>query len=197
MKFRSIFALLVLAVVAPSLAMAQTPDQERAKKSDQIMATMRQVDLLNQILPILLTKKQILDLLPSLETCQENTKKVQAQEAKDLMAEEKALEDSVTGAVDRGEMPTKELLAHEAKLLQAFTLRRRIAAGENIKTVYDACVKILNSGQMKVLANSLDPKYLDDTMHRDKMSDEELSKIFIREILLDPLAYGLLVKMSK
>ncbi|MFQ3588568.1 MAG: hypothetical protein SNJ76_13020, partial [Fimbriimonadaceae bacterium] len=62
MIHRTILAVALVAALAGS-AIAQAAPDARARKSDETMAKIRQLDLLNHILPLLWTRRQINDVL--------------------------------------------------------------------------------------------------------------------------------------
>ena len=56
----------------------------------------------------------------------------------------------------------------------------------------------LNKGQMKVMANSLTVKFFEPDITSDEAKDPTVKeRVFVREILLDPLTYDLFVQMTK
>ena len=67
----------------------------------------------------------------------------------------------------------------------------------NENTVYDKIVLNLNAGQKKAMANDLDPASITPGIKVESMSDEAKIRFYIRNILLDPLCYDLLVKLLR
>ena len=83
------------------------------------------------------------------------------------------------------------------RLFSAFTVRRQIAAGENADAVLAVLKSTLNAGQIKAAANSEDMKAFDPNLDPAKLSDDDKLKFYIKDIVLDPQAYDLLMRMSK
>lgn len=192
----NILSLLALALLSLSLsahAGAQV-DPAKAKRSADVMTKIGQLDLLVQLLPLALDKEQLRMLLPVIEKARAKSYKIMDMEADDLAKLDQRVSKAVTDALEKGVYPPQDLQVDIAKLTRAFTIRRQLAGAENVEEVYAAIGKTLNEGQKKAMENSLDPKLLGVKETLDSVGK---IKFFIREILLDPRSYDLLVKMSK
>ncbi|MHB8635154.1 MAG: hypothetical protein ACYC96_01635 [Fimbriimonadaceae bacterium] len=183
----------VLALTA-SAAFTQGPAEEAAA-SDRVITHIRQADLLNHLLPILWTKAQLNAVLPAIEKARQNVKQTHDNEYHKLLE----LDPKVTAAVDKaikdGQVPGRDLLKSINNQLVVFQRTRMAMGGLNESGVYDAIVANLNPGQKKAMANDLDPASVVPGMKVEKMTDEAKIRFYIRNILLDPLAYDLLVKL--
>jgi hypothetical protein len=62
--------------------------------------------------------------------------------------------------------------------------------------VMEAMKTSLNAGQMKVAANALDFKLYNPNIKPEEIKEEDRLRLYVQEVLLDPLAYDLLVKMQ-
>ena len=183
-------------VLAVSIAVgAQTNDE--AKRSDAILMKARQLDLLNHMLPMTFTKSQINALLVPIEKARQNVKKIASMEAADLAKFEAKIGSAVDSGVNDAKVPSPDLLKEVNRLFTAFTVRRQIAAGENADLVYEVMLKVLNKGQLAVAAKTIDPNAYDPTVDLKTWTDEMRTKLFIKDVLLDPASYDLMVKMSK
>lgn len=185
---------LILAV--SGAAFAQGPG-EKAAASDTAVTHIRQVDLLNHLLPILWTKKQINAILPALEKVRQTINLVHDNEYHKLLE----LDPKATAAIDKalkdGQVPSRDTLNEFNSELSKLALTRTVLGKQNEGIVYDAIVANLNSGQKKAMANDLDPKSIDPSVDASKLSDEDRIRYYIRNILLDPLTYDLLIKLTK
>lgn len=186
-------ALLLIGLVSPVAAQADAA----ADRSSEVLKKMRQVDLLNQILPLLLTKDQINKLLPAIERARQNVRDIERLEAQDLAKLDARLTEVVQAGLEKQVLPDREFLVELNKLVRAFAIRRQVAVGENVTTVLEAFDANLNAGQKKAAANSLNPKLFDPKVNLDTMTDEQKIRFFIQEILLDPLAYDVLKELAK
>lgn len=175
---------------------AQAVDQERAQKSDEVFQKATKLDLLNQILPLLFTKEQFRDILPSIERARQRVRETQKLEADELSKLDKQLDAALKDAMEKGVVPPRELLADVSKTLQKLSIARGIISGQNTQEVFDAFVKTANAGQKKAAANALSPKLFDPSAKPEEMSDDEKLRVFVREILLHPLAYDIMRKLS-
>ena len=190
--------LLVLSLVFGlfAVSLAQDVDPEMAKQSADILTRMRKVELLNQILPIALTKDQIQQILPVLERIREKNRKLIEQEHKDLLEFDRSSSDAMDAAI-KGEMPKSDYVRNMEAFYKANDIRRQVAMGENIDILMPKLKEVCNQGQMKVMANSLTLAFFEPDLTAGDVNDEVKERVFCREILLDPLTYDLLVQMSK
>lgn len=189
--------MLVMALVAATSVVAQPVSQEdRAKRSDEILKKMRQMELANQILPLVMTKEQLKQILPSIEKARANVRDLQNEEFETMRKFEERLDTAIKNATDKGQLPGQALLVEMNRLLMAFSLKRQAAASENVTTVLDVLNKTLNAGQLKAAANSLDLKLFDPSVKPEELTETVKVRFYVGQVLLDPLAYDLLVKMS-
>lgn len=186
--------LLVALIALFTCCWAQRSD-EKAKRSDAILNKIRHLDLLNHILPLTLTKEQIGALLPVIEKCRQSVRKIELMEHDDLVKFESKIDKAVEDGIKKDLVPGRELLNELNKLILAFRVRRQVAIGENVDLVLPVVKKEFNKGQIAVAANSLDPKAFG--MDPEKMTEDDRLKLYIRDILLDMLAYDLLIRLQK
>jgi hypothetical protein len=185
-------AAVVFSVSATVVAQAQ-PD--RAKRSEEIMRKMRQLDLLNHILPLVMSKDQITAILAPIEKARQNVKKIETMEADDLLKYEARINEMVEKGTLKNEVPSREFLRELNRLYSAFTVRRMVAAAENADLVLEVVKKKLNKGQIAAMANSLDPKVYG--LDPKTASEDDKLKNFIKDVLLDPTAYPILLQLQK
>lgn len=182
------------------IAAVSTPAQlqtDRAKRSEEILIKMRQLDILNHLVPVLMSKDQINKLLIPVEKAREKVKQIQDMEASDLAKFESKINDAIDKGLNKDLVPSKPLMVELAKLMQAFAIRRDIARGENADLVLAVMKKELNEGQLKAAMNSHDLKAYDPRLDVSKLGDDDKLKFYIKDILLDPYAYDILIKLSK
>ena len=87
-----------------SISVAQPVDPQMAKESSDVLAKMRKVELLYQILPLLLEKQQIDKILPALEKIRAKQRRLTEQEHKDLMGFSQDADKAVAAGIG-GKMP--------------------------------------------------------------------------------------------
>ncbi len=188
--------MIALAALTVSVGMAQ-PGTANAQKADAAMEAIRKLDLLNQILPIVLTKEQVNQLLPVVEKARAKFRLTMQREAEELGKMQSRLDAAVKEATDNQKLPDKALLAEANKLINTLTLVRQVITEENTDLVLEQLKKTCNAGQLKTAANSLDPRYYGSTAKPAEVKEETKLRLFVREILLDALTYDLLLKMAK
>jgi hypothetical protein len=188
------FVVLLLTLCLPA-AFGQTPS-EQARRADEIMAKAARLDLLNQILPVLFTKEQLRKILPSIEKARQLNRETEKEEYKALLKLEGKLDAAIKDANDKGQVPTRALLNEVFQTYDQLTKKRQIVIALNTNDVLQVFLANVNNGQKKAAANSLDPRQFDRTVKVDEMKEEDKLRLYVREILLHPLAYDVLVKLS-
>ncbi len=192
---RWIFAGLFLVTLA--WAQPNTISPEKSKKSNEILVKARQVDLLNQLLPLVLTTDQINKLLPVLEKVRSKENEVAAKEAEQMRVMEPKIDSALQKGVKDGVVPTKELLRELNNMFIAFTMIREAITDENVNTILTGLKATLNAGQLKAAQNSMDPKAFDPAAKPSEMTSDDKLKVFIKNVLMDWICYDLLVKLAQ
>lgn len=191
--FASLLVLLVLFGV--SIPQSESDDQKFLNAFD---AKVHRLDIYYQVLPVVFTKPQLRDVLLAIEKGRENVRKVYKAEAK--------LESSLSPDVDaalqncdqKGAVPPMDLVMKLYNAQNARKLAEFSAADDNTDAVVQVLNAKLNAGQLKAMANSLNPRDFPDVMKNpDKVTQDDKVRLFARMILLDPDAYPILVKMSE
>ncbi|MBN9501915.1 MAG: hypothetical protein J0H02_09100 [Armatimonadetes bacterium] len=189
-------ALLVLALLFALVGSSIAQTSDKAKRAAETMDKFRQVDVLTMLLPMVLTKEQIRKILPDIEKARQDVKKQEQEEADLILKYSERVDQAIKAGVDEGEVPKSDLLREMRALVQTMTMKRRAVASDNVDLVFATVKKVLNEGQLKAAANSLRAS---DFMPADKaeaLSEDDKVKLFVREILLEPHAYEILVKMQ-
>ncbi|MEZ0324701.1 MAG: hypothetical protein ACAH95_02245 [Fimbriimonas sp.] len=176
-------------------ASAQPITTERGKKSDEIVVKLRKIDLLNQILPLLLTKEQINRILPLIEQARAKQKLILSQEDDELAKLQPQIEETYAKAVEKNEYPTKEFSSMIAAKTKAMSMKRSIALIEMVEVVQDNLLKILNEGQRKALIGSFDARFIDPTKKPEEISEGTRTRFYVERVLLDPLTRELLIEI--
>lgn len=194
MKLAKVFASAILMIAAVG-AWAQSPGI--AEKSDQILDKVTQLDILNRLLPLVLTKEQYGKILPAVEKARQRVRDTQKKEADELKSLEPKLDTAMKDALDKGKVPTQELLKESSALFNQFRQRRLLVGIENEDAVLKVTKETLNLGQFKAAVNAFSPRLADPTLDPAKLDDDTKLRLFVRTILLHPGAYDLLLKLSK
>lgn len=193
---KTILICLTALVVSSGVGYAQS-NADNDAKSQAVFVKIRKIDLIYNLLPVLYTKAQINSLLPAIEACRANARKVMDQEAKDYTSVEPECDKSISDAIDKKILPTRAVRLDLTDLLRAMDGRRMVTALKNIDTVKTVFDKVMTQAQRKAAANTLDPKLFKPDAKPEEMTLDEKLTIYVRQILLDPLSYDLLVQMAK
>jgi hypothetical protein len=188
--------LLVFVLIFGLVAFDAAQDSDKAKRSNAILEKMRQIDLLNQLVPLVMTKDQIRKLLPVIERARQDVRKQQAEEADLLLKYQARIEKAVADGTDKGIVPEKAFLKELNAVVLTMTMKRNAVASDNTDAVLAAMKSTLNVGQLKAAGNSLNPRVFDTGIKPEEMKDDDRLKLFVREIMLDPLSYDVLLKMQ-
>lgn len=186
---------LALLLCLPLAPCAQTGAD--AARSDAVVLKVKQLDVLIQVVPLTLTKEQFPPLLAAIEKVRQQQKEMYAQEAKDLAGIDGKLSKMVDDGINKGVYPPRERQTEIAAIMRAMGVRRDLYANQWVDIVFLACKATLNEGQMKVMEKSLKPELLDPSVKASEMDSDAKVKFFIRKVILDPVAYDVLVQMSK
>jgi hypothetical protein len=191
-------ALSAVCLLAAACCFGQaTPPSAITLKSDEILGKIQKVDLYHFLLPLAMKKEQYAKLLPVIEKIRVSVRKVQEEEADSLRKLEAEVDEALKDAKEKGLTPKKELRDKLGATFRSFSKRREVSAALNVDLVYDVLKETWNAGQMKLAATSLNPKDYDPNAKVEEMKDEEKVRIFIREIVLNPAAYDVLVQLSQ
>lgn len=187
--------LLPMLLLAAGSCLAQTQsDLDRAKRSDQIADKVYQLDLLNQILPLLLTRDQLMKLLPPVEKARQKVREQQKFEFEKLTAIESKVDAEIKRGVEKGEVPSRAILGELNGTIFAFRALRSSIAEDNTDTILAVFKTVLNAGQLKAAMNALASEELG--VDKTKLKDEEKLRLYVKEVFLHPLTYEVLKKLS-
>lgn len=190
-----LFAIALLVFGVLSFAPAQSTDY--GKKSDEVLNKLRQLDLLNQILPVVMTKEQIRKILPAVEKAREIVKVTEKAEADQLKKLEAKIDPALKEAYEMGKVPSDEVLKDYAKTFAKLQIVRKSVVEANTRAVIEKLKEVLNKGQIAAARNALTPHLFDPTIDPTKLDDDGKLAFWTKLILLDPLAYPILLKLSK
>ena len=195
MMFRFAILAALFALIVPSWG--QVTSDERSMAADEILRKVRRLDLMNQILPLVLTKAQYTMVLPAIEKARAAVKKQEQIEFDFLSKLSPKIDKSLKEAVDKGKGPGNEVINETWATFQTLSIMRKAVADDNVDKVLEALKGSLNAGQIKTAANTVNVKAFDPSADPKTMSDDAKFRIYIRLILLDPLAYDLLLQLSR
>ena len=94
-------------------------------------------------------------------------------------------------------MPSKETLDKIAEFYGSAQVIRQAYIADNVDQVYTVMAATLNKGQLKAAANSLTLAFYEPNVKPEDATEEFRIRVFVREVMLDPVTYDLLLLMSK
>lgn len=191
------FLISSLMVVALSAGAFQVPtNEERAKRATEILGKARQLDILNQVLPLLMTPKQLDKILSRLDKHRVESRKLELSEYDFLLKLEGNLDKSLKEAYDKGAIPTREALTASYSTFKMFEIRRQAVIGEVVTDLLKIVDTEFNAGQKKALAGAFSDSLVAQGGDASKLTDDDKRRFFVELILLDPMAYDVLTKLS-
>ncbi|MBS1713839.1 MAG: hypothetical protein JST30_05825 [Armatimonadetes bacterium] len=188
---RRLFVPLLFAVCLVSPALPSGPPEQDV--ASRILVKLRQLDLLNQILPVLLTKEQLGKLLPVIEKAREASKATERIELDELKKLEPKVDSDLKDAKEKGLVTAKEKTTEYLRVLAALRKVREIMVNEQLETVLKAVEETLDEGQIKAATNSIQ----NAGDKESKVTDRDKLRRWVGAVLLDPLAYDLLLELKK
>lgn len=191
--------ILSLSFVICPLAFGQAASAltDSAKKSSEILLKVEKIDVLNQLLPVLMTKEQIRAILPAIEKARKAVVDQEKIEAEMLRKLEPKLDVAIKEAEENGKVPTRETLRETQALFLTFSIKRKQIGDDNADNVIKVVSATLNKGQIKAMQGALNPKYLYPDLDPATMTAENKLRFFVKELLLNRQTYPILLKLAK
>lgn len=185
---------LAFAIFGTTIASAPIQPKENPEAT-RINLKVRRLQILNQLLPVLMTSDQIKKLLPVIESARQKEVDLQAEELKALKKLEPKIDAELKNAIEKKMLPSDAFIAEYVKTTNAMALGRQILVGGSTNSVLEKMKEVLNEGQLKAAANALDPELLGE--NPETMDQDAKLRLWIKEVLLDRASYDVLVDMSK
>lgn len=197
MKFfvRLILTLLVFSLVGG--ATAQTTTSARVKRSEEILKKIRETELLNQILPVLMTKEQIRKIIPEIEKAREVVRQTEAAELEVLKKLEPEVDAVLKDGYGKSKVPTREFFDQYDKEFKKMRVVRTQIILINSGKVMAVAKEVLNKGQLEAARKALSPTIFEADKDPKTLTDDEKLLMWVRVVLLDPQSYDILIKLSK
>jgi len=183
----------VLLLPLVSFALIVAPFANAQDDATKILGKMRQVDILNLILPVLMTPEQIQKLLLPIERARKAVKDIEKAELVEMKKIEGKLDLAIKEAKEKSLVPSSEVQKDIVKLLTTFSLVRSLMEAEQNEAVLKVVEESLDEGQIKSATNSLTFSGSGGV----KLSDRAKLGRWVRAVLLDPVAYDLLIELSR
>ena len=170
---------------------------DKGNKSDQINLKLHEADLLLQIMPLLLTKDQLLnEVIPAVEVARSMQKKQLQIEDDALASMEPIIDEALASAYGKGAYPSRKMTDEVAKTTKSLSNQRLIVQLKMVSVLTTMLEKTLNMGQRRALVNSFDPKFIDPSAKPESMSEEAKMNFFVKRVFMDNMAYDVLKKLA-
>jgi hypothetical protein len=184
----------LLSILCLALLCAPCAHAQDATTKD-VYTKIAKIDMLFDVLPLLLTKDQLNQLLPVIEKCRSRIKKSLVEEDKIFLEVESLASDTYDKSVATGNMPSDAARSKLAQTIKMADINRTQTVAENVSEAFAAFDKILNPAQKKIAANSIDIGYYDPTAKVKDMSQELKEQAYVRYILLNPVSYDVMLDL--
>lgn len=170
---------------------------DNSAKATEIGRRIHQLNLLNQVLPVLMTKDQIKKLLPVMEKQRQAVKDLEKREFDEMMKIDAKVQAAVKDAKEKQILPSDELNAEIQTLASKFNLERVKLLALQINELAAAMEVHLNAGQIKSAAMALNPKIYNPEVDESQYTEKERLLLWVRYVLMDPEIYPLMIELSK
>jgi hypothetical protein len=197
-KFLVSCGLALASLAFGQLTNAQTSTQ--SPKMQKAAATLSKIDRLSAckfVLPLLLSKSQMNDILLTLEKCRKAQQDTLDKDADEMAKIDAKVTKALDEAIKDGNYPSKEFQNEVIKVTQGIATRRAIVVGNLVGLLNDTVRKSLNGGQLKAMVNLVDPNSIDSTLKPEKWTEEEKVNFYLRTVMLDNNTYELLKTLYK
>jgi hypothetical protein len=188
---------LALAIGLASLGLAQKTTPEQRAQSERVLAKIRKLEIMNQILPVLLTPDQAKLFLPVLEKHRGDADKLELDEHKMLLTLEKDVDAQIKVASDKGSLPDEAVMKNVLVHFRMFALRRKALLDDTVLKLMALMKEKLNPGQVRAAANSFTPAVFGLEIDKDTITEDKRLDYWIRMVLMDNDAYPVMVELSK
>lgn len=192
---RSLTVLVTLLCVF-AVSSAQLTDAQK-DESDRILKKIRQMELYNQLLPVLFSPDEARAFLPILERHRSEVRKAEKDEHNMLKTVETDLDKAIKAAMEKGKVPDLGVLKQSLVLFQFFAMKRKAIIDGVAEELARMMRQTLNEGQVRAAMNAFNPKEFDPTLDPEKMTDDEKLNLWIRVVMMDRQSYDIMLGFSK
>jgi hypothetical protein len=163
-------------------------------KVQPVLDKLGEIDVANQILPLLLTKDQIKQLLPVMEKCRQNVRNQEAKEAERIKALEKDA-DKVLADGAKGLLPPKEFLDRVNALFKKIQDERTGVKLANQILMMEVVNRAFNEGQKKAAIGVVDKIFNEEKRTWEDGSNEAKLRYFVNAVILGDRGYEFLSRL--
>lgn len=183
-------------VVLASTALCQS-DSEKAAYEANFGYRVVQLELYNKLLPVLFTKDQLKKILPAVEKARSKVRETKLIEYNEMKKLDTKLSAALKDAQEKNLIPAPSVLTEILQANGRFVTLENAVATTNTEDVFDVLKANLNAGQIKAAGNAVPAAAMDPKTKPEDLDTDAKLRVFVKQILLHPVAYDLLVKMSK
>ena len=173
------------------------PTEAQREESERILKKIQQMELYNQLLPVLFKPDEARAFLPVLERHRAEVRKIRLSEHKMLRPLEKDLDEVIKVAQEKGNVPDPKVMKHALNLFRTFDMKRKALVDDTAQELIRKMRQTLNEGQIRAAMNSFNPKQFDPELDPEKMTEDEKLVLWVRVVLMDSLAYEIMLGFSR
>ncbi|MEZ5162834.1 MAG: hypothetical protein R2688_03590 [Fimbriimonadaceae bacterium] len=170
---------------------------DNSAKATDIGRRIHHLNLLNQVLPVLMTKEQIKKLLPVMEKQRQAVKDLEKREFDEMSKIDAKVQAALKEAKEKQVLPSDELNAEIQLMATKFNMERIKLLALQINELTAAMEEHLNAGQIKAAALALNPKIFNPEVDDTQYTEKERLLLWVRYVLMDPEIYPLMIELSK
>ena len=194
-RFAVVFAaLFALSVCATAQVQTTVPGSENA---DKIQKKVEELEILNQLLPVLITKDQLKKLLPVIEEGRKFERTLMKEEIKIMKGIEKTLDTAISEGYKMKKVPNKEVMTEVFTAYRSMANARAALVGMYVGKVLLVVNEDFDEGQRKAAAGAVLNSAFGPGADPEKITDDQRLQKWIQNVLLAPAAYPVLLKLYK
>lgn len=191
-SLKVLFATLFLASFATCMAPAL--QQSKGTGAD-IGLKIKRLDLLNQIIPVLMTKQQMRKILPVVQKARQEEANLEKLEKAQMQKFNARIDKAIKDAEEKQVLPDTKLIVELRGLHSTLALARTVMIGQQVDKVITVMKDTLNEGQINSAVKSVDPATFGNGV-KPEMSDNAKLKLWVQFVLMDPIGYSIIYDMS-
>lgn len=187
----------VVALLCVFAVSSAQPTEAQSEESERILIKIQQMELYDQLLPVLFKPDEARAFLPVLERHRAEVRKMRLSEHKMLRPLEIDLDRVIKEAQEKGNVPDPKVMKKALDLFRVFAMFRKALLDDTAEELISTMRQTLNEGQIRAAMNAFNPKEFDPTLDPETMTEDEKLALWVKVVLMDSLAYDIMLGFSR
>ena len=187
----------VVALLCVFAVSSAQPTEAQSEESNRILKKIQQMELYNQLLPVLFKPDEARAFLPILERHRAEARKTELFEHKTLRSLEIDLDRVIKEAQEKGKVPDPKVMSTVFNWFRTFAMKRKALVDDTAEELIRTMRQTLNEGQVRAAMNAFNPKEFDPTLDPETMTEDEKLALWVKVVMMDSLAYDIMLGFSR